>query len=121
MTILKIFTNIDKFYDQRRWFKSHRRLKVFWLKGKKCVHCNTVGNVIIKSRDKGGQINYDLYRCNKHGNGRVLMTVDHIIPKCLGGTWNIENLQPMCCKCNQRKGDTLCLPYIEEKNNEIKN
>ncbi len=28
------------------------------------------------------------------------LTIDHIIPKCRGGTSRPTNLQPMCAKCN---------------------
>lgn len=82
------------------------------MKGLKCIHCNITGNYIIKSKDKGRNTHFDLYSYNEYEG--VLMTVDHIIPKSLGGTSDINNLQPMCCKCNQKKGSTICLPYIED-------
>lgn len=33
------------------------------------------------------------------------MTIDHIIPKSKNGTNNIENLRPMCRKCNMDRGN----------------
>lgn len=35
-------------------------------------------------------------------------TVDHIMPKSLGGANAYSNLQIMCQPCNLAKGDTYC-------------
>ena len=32
------------------------------------------------------------------------LTVDHRIPLAKGGTWDQDNLQPMCQSCNSSKG-----------------
>ena len=32
------------------------------------------------------------------------VTVDHVVPLCLGGVNLIHNLQPLCRRCNKRKG-----------------
>jgi 5-methylcytosine-specific restriction endonuclease McrA len=34
-------------------------------------------------------------------------TVDHVVPRSKGGSENFDNLQLLCRKCNQDKGDTL--------------
>lgn len=34
-------------------------------------------------------------------------TIDHIIPKSMGGTWHHRNLALVCWQCNQAKADTL--------------
>jgi 5-methylcytosine-specific restriction endonuclease McrA len=36
----------------------------------------------------------------------VLMTQDHIMPRSKGGANRLENLQTMCCVCNNRKGNS---------------
>ncbi len=36
-------------------------------------------------------------------------TVDHVVPKSKGGSEDFDNLQLLCRKCNQDKGDTLLL------------
>lgn len=35
---------------------------------------------------------------------RKELTIDHLYPKCRGGSNEINNLVPSCCKCNQGKG-----------------
>jgi len=80
-------------------FKSHRRLKVFYNKGLKCVSCSKVGKYFIKSRDRYNNIHFDIYT-----NNFELMTIDHIKPKKLGGTYALVNLDPMCTTCNTKKG-----------------
>jgi 5-methylcytosine-specific restriction endonuclease McrA len=32
------------------------------------------------------------------------LTVDHVVPLALGGTNTIENIQPLCSRCNGIKG-----------------
>lgn len=80
-------------------YSRHKRLKTFAKKGLKCVGCDRVGKYLIAAKDRSGSIHIDLYTKDFE-----LMTVDHIKPKWLGGTYDIENLNPMCCFCNTEKG-----------------
>lgn len=43
------------------------------------------------------------HRCLCCGECRPL-TIDHVIPLSLGGSNTIDNLQPLCISCNDRKG-----------------
>lgn len=76
-------------------FAEHRRLKVFVAKGCKCFNCDRVGTRLILCQD--GHL--DLYT-----QDLVLINIDHIIPKSKGGKSTLENLQPSCEICNQKKG-----------------
>ena len=40
--------------------------------------------------------------CGKAVND-ALRTIDHVIPKSLGGTDDTRNLMPLCTKCNKRR------------------
>jgi hypothetical protein len=81
-------------------YSRHRRLKTFHIKGLNCVSCPKKGKYLIATKDRNGSIHIDLYT-----NDFELMTVDHIKPKSLGGTYDIENLDPMCQTCNSEKSD----------------
>jgi len=89
--------NIDKLHT----FSNHRRLQVFFHKGTQCVTpgCCNIGTRLIFSQDSQGGGHWDLYT-----DDLLLMTVDHITPKKLGGADDIANYQPMCRVCNTRKG-----------------
>ena len=78
--------------------KEHKRLRVFYHKGFECATCDKVGKYLIECIDRGGGVHIDLYTENFE-----MMTIDHIKPKSKGGTDDIENLQPMCQKCNEHK------------------
>ena len=81
-------------------YSRHKRLKTFHEKGLKCVSCTREGKYLIAAKDNGGQIHLDIYTEDFH-----LMTVDHIKPKSKGGTYDIENLNPMCSECNGEKSN----------------
>jgi hypothetical protein len=81
-------------------YSTHKRLKVFNTKGLKCVNCVKEGEYLIMGKDKTNYIHIDVYTKDFE-----LMTVDHIKPKSIGGTYDIENLDPMCQTCNSKKAD----------------
>lgn len=48
------------------------------------------------------QYNYSCPCCHK-SEPDIKLTQDHIIPLSKGGSDNIENIQPLCFKCNMKK------------------
>lgn len=75
------------------------RLWMYKTKGTDCVSCNRKGSYwnIEYSGDNKPHLN--LY-CEDG----VMMTKDHILSKKKGGKNVLENYQPMCYECNQKKG-----------------
>jgi 5-methylcytosine-specific restriction endonuclease McrA len=47
----------------------------------------------------------DNHRCQYCGRTAGTLTVDHVVPRSLGGTETWENLVCACTDCNSRKGD----------------
>lgn len=80
-------------------FKKHRRLKVFYHKGTTCVKCGITGTQLALGAGRNS-LHWDVYTDDFYP-----LTVDHIIPKSLGGSSKLRNLQPMCCLCNWKKGN----------------
>jgi len=94
------------FYGHRIDLRS-QRLRNFRENGVHCVSCGIKGSLFRLERhtkqetDKDWHLN--LYAFDDSGK-MILMTRDHIIPRSKKGPNKLYNLQPMCEKCNRRKG-----------------
>ena len=49
----------------------------------------------------------DRWTCQYCGRERGKLTVDHVIPRCRGGSSSWDNIVTSCAPCNRRKGDRL--------------
>lgn len=89
---------------------NHLRYEVFKHSGTRCKKCGIKGVFFALEKDKcvEGEAGYhlNLYALSSEGT-EILMTKDHILPKSRGGRDNISNLQTMCIKCNNEKGDKI--------------
>lgn len=47
---------------------------------------------------------YACFFCGKHKDDGAILTLDHYIPRALGGPNTLENLFTACRSCNSRKG-----------------
>lgn len=97
----------------RNTYPNALRFKVFLNKGHQCMHCGIWGDRILEwheavPRTKGNHL--DLFATNPFTGKLVLMTMDHIVPKSLGGSNSYGNMQTLCERCNIRKG-----PLSEEE------
>lgn len=94
-------------------YSRNKRLKVFLHKGLACSYpgCDRVGDRIVYWYDYGWEhLEGTVLSRGLHIDvlaGDVLMTVDHVHPKSQGGTDQLDNLEPMCSPCNQRKADKI--------------
>ena len=85
-----------------------KRLRVFLYKGTNCILCKLPASFFAVEKLKGDEHKWklNLYAVDEL-NDEVLITIDHIHPKSLGGDNEMNNLQPMCFHCNVRKGNDI--------------
>ena len=76
-----------------------QRVRVARLNGAKLVGCHSLKEWIDLLKQSHG-------RCKRCGSDRDI-TKDHIIPISKGGSNSIENIQPLCRRCNSRKRDSF--------------
>ena len=85
---------------------SHR-YQLFALKGTNCIKCGIKGKFFALEQNViASKFHFNLYGINDHGN-EVMITKDHIIPKSKGGKNILDNYQPLCYNCNQRKAGKI--------------
>jgi hypothetical protein len=93
------------------FFGSAKRLKIFRKIGYCCISCDRKATKLKKYRRlSDNSLFWSI--CSKDD---VEMTIDHIIPKSLGGKNEIDNFQPMCMSCNIAKGNGLRLVSWNKK------
>ncbi|MBC8550165.1 MAG: HNH endonuclease [Candidatus Brocadiales bacterium] len=96
-----------KFAGQNIFMGSKRYLN-FKRNGCVCVECGLEGTYFALEKHKyqrTPKYHFNLYGKDANGN-EVMLTKDHIMPRAKGGSDELDNFQPMCAKCNTKKGDT---------------
>jgi len=100
------------------------RLRVFWNTGFRCVACSAElthffqeahandpkVKYLLEFPPAGGgsgiKFHLNAYGLNEYGH-EVMMTIDHIKPRCHGGNNRLHNLTTLCSTCNGKKGADL--------------
>ena len=85
-------------------FKEPYNEKTLFIKQKNytCEVCGQKAEFIYKRHGSNG-FNYGYVS----KDGLDYLTLDHLIPRCIGGTNAIKNMQVMCQKCNGLKGSSI--------------
>ena len=100
--------NLDKFVGYSNKYISKNKDKV---KGWKANHRRKIRNIkllVIGSHTNGEwellkrQYGFMCPACKK-SEPEIKLTEDHIIPLTKGGSDYIENIQPLCSRCNSKK------------------
>lgn len=84
------------------------RFNIFKRDGFKCNCCSRVASFVKVEQKSQSSVFLTLCALGKRKK-HIQFTIDHVIPKSLGGSNSQENRQTMCEDCNTGKGN-----YIEE-------
>ena len=93
-------------------YATHRRLQTFYDHGTECVYfgCSAKGTKLVQWKANDNSIHMDLFT-----DDDVMMTVEHVIPRSLGGKNHISNYLPACQRCNERRGTEYIYTDISSK------
>lgn len=81
------------------------RYRLYKTRGTTCVSCGLVGTFFSLDLPREmARPHFNLYGLDENGE-EVMLTKDHIQPLSQGGPNIFSNLQPMCEKCNTKKGN----------------
>lgn len=87
-----------------------RRLHAFRRDNAVCQGCGLRGAFFAKERMRNSEVYHlSLYGIDTQGN-EVLFTRDHVLPHSRGGHGELDNLQTLCYRCNEAKGNRNAVP-----------
>lgn len=95
----------QKEYNNQQVHMTSIRYILYKVKGTTCKECGIVGTFFSLDLPRNCERpHFNLYGYDEEGN-EVMITKDHIHPKSKGGSDKLDNLQPLCERCNCKKGD----------------
>lgn len=108
--VLKLIGVEDSWMFGDEWVDLHSvRYKNFKFNSVECSCCGIKGVYFNLEKAKKGLYKFRQPHFNLYGLidevTPVMMTMDHIVPKSLGGSNALSNLHTLCEVCNYEKGD----------------
>ncbi len=93
--------------NHHRWKGGNGSDKAFYNRRYRMRKINNEGShTRVEWETLKAQYNWTCLICKK-SEPEIKLTEDHIIPVSKFGSDNIENIQPLCRKCNSRKGTKI--------------
>lgn len=109
MVISKISEGVTFFKSNKKHIYFDKERMITFANNNSCITCGLKGTVVKYEKMKNCDHSiYGNYHVNFYGirNGiSVMMTVDHIVLKSLGGADHHSNYNTMCRDCNTRRGN----------------
>ncbi len=82
-----------------------KRNRIFRRDGCQCKCCGLQATIALLDTDWRPYSTATFHLYGWGGNHWIRLTLDHIIPRCHGGSNAPENLQLLCSRCNHIKSD----------------
>lgn len=92
-------------YNKRYVRANLARLNVKWHARRARKLANGGSHTVQEWEQCKAYFDYQCLMCGQR-EPAIKLTKDHVIPIAIGGTDAIENIQPLCQKCNSSKGNT---------------
>jgi hypothetical protein len=82
-----------------KWLRPSTRVRIYERDGYRCVWCV---RMVVEGRRRGADTSVRL------------ASVDHVLPRCFGGSNEHRNLITSCVQCNSRRGDRSVLSFAAD-------
>lgn len=94
----------NKRYQKTQKYKQYRKLRDV---NRRARENNAIGHLTNQEWEYLKKVyNYTCPKCWLKET-QIKLTVDHKVPLSKGGTHNLDNIQPLCGKCNSSKKDKI--------------
>jgi hypothetical protein len=94
-----------------------KNLKRLWMLGKplECEVCGCSGTHLQEHIREEQFTTWRVMCWSEEGKRQTFLTLDHIIPKSYGGTYELNNIRITCACCNLLRGNTLLASLSDDR------